>query len=176
MPQTTSITLKPGFKNLISGLDGSRKALQLLDIASEHTLPILFMANTVGELNELEDELQFLNQNKKELLRFSDWETLPYDAFSPHQDIVSQRLETLAKLTETKNPIILTTVASCLTRLCPRQHLDAQRFHLKEGQELPLEQLSKKLTSAGYLNVNNVHEHGEYAIRGALMYVSPWGE
>jgi transcription-repair coupling factor (superfamily II helicase) len=175
MPQTTSITLKPGFKNLISGLDGSRKALQLLAIASEHSLPILFMANTVGELNELEDELQFLNQNKKELLRFSDWETLPYDAFSPHQDIVSQRLETLAKLTETKNPIILTTVASCLTRLCPRQHLDAQRFHLKEGQELPLEQLSKKLTSAGYLNVNNVHEHGEYAIRGALMDVYPMG-
>jgi len=175
MPQTTPLTLKPGFKNLINGLDGSRKALQLLATASEYNLPILFMANTVGELNELEDELQFLNQSKKELLRFSDWETLPYDAFSPHQDIVSQRLETLAKLTETKNPIILTTLASCLTRLCPKRHLDAQRFHLKEGQELPLEQLSKKLTSAGYLNVSNVHEHGEYAIRGALMDVYPMG-
>ena len=120
MSETVSITLKPGFKNVISGLDGSRKALQLLAIASQHKQPILFMANTVAELNELEDEIQFLNQNKREILRFSDWETLPYDAFSPHQDIISQRLETLAKLTETKNPIVLTTVASCLTRLCPK--------------------------------------------------------
>lgn len=175
MSENVLLTLKPGFKNLINGLDGSRKALQLLAIASQHKHPILFMANTVAELNELEDEMQFLNNGKNELLRFSDWETLPYDAFSPHQDIISQRLETLAKLTETKNPIILTTVASCLTRLCPKQHLDAQRFHLKEGQELPLEQLSRKLTSAGYLNVENVHEHGEYAIRGALMDVYPMG-
>ncbi|ETX09740.1 transcription-repair coupling factor [Marinomonas ushuaiensis DSM 15871] len=175
MSENVSLTLKPGFKNLINGLDGSRKALQLLAIASQHKHPILFMANTVAELNELEDEMQFLNHEKKELLRFSDWETLPYDAFSPHQDIISQRLETLAKLTETKNPIVLTTVASCLTRLCPKQHLDAQRFHLEEGQELPLEQLSRKLTNAGYLNVENVHEHGEYAIRGALMDVYPMG-
>ncbi|NLQ16767.1 transcription-repair coupling factor [Marinomonas sp. M1K-6] len=175
MSQTVSLTIKPGFKNVINGLDGSRKALQLLAIASHHKQPILFMANTVAELNELEDEIQFLNQNKRELLRFSDWETLPYDAFSPHQDIVSQRLETLAKLSETQTPIVLSTVASCLTRLCPKQHLDAQRFHLQEGQELPLEQLSRKLSNAGYLNVDNVHEHGEYAIRGALMDVYPMG-
>ncbi|GGN32607.1 MULTISPECIES: transcription-repair coupling factor [Marinomonas] len=175
MSETVSITLKPGFKNVINGLDGSRKALQLLAIAAQHKRPILIMANTVAELNELEDEILFLNQNKREILRFSDWETLPYDAFSPHQDIISQRLETLAKLTETKHPIVLTTVASCLTRLCPKQHLDAQRFHLKEGQELPLEDLSRNLTNAGYLNVENVHEHGEYAIRGALMDVYPMG-
>lgn len=175
MSESVSITQKPGFKNLIHGIDGSRSALQILAIAAQHKQPILFMANTVAELNELEDEIQFLNQKNSEILRFSDWETLPYDAFSPHQDIISQRLETLAKLTETKNPIILTTVASCLTRLCPKQHLDAQRFHLSEGQELPLEQLSRKLTNAGYLNVDNVHEHGEYAIRGALMDVFPMG-
>ncbi|MBJ7538858.1 transcription-repair coupling factor [Marinomonas transparens] len=175
MTENASLNLKPGYKNLVNGLDGSRKALEILAIASQHKLPILFLANTVAELNELEDEIQFLNDNKREVLRFSDWETLPYDAFSPHQDIVSQRLETLAKLTESKAPIILTTVASCLTRLCPRQHLDAQRFHLKEGQELPLESLSKKLTSAGYLNVDNVHEHGEYSVRGALMDVYPMG-
>ncbi|MCB5162427.1 transcription-repair coupling factor [Marinomonas algarum] len=175
MSDTVSLTLKPGFKNTINGLAGSRKALQLLAIASQYKHPILFMVDTVAELNELEDEIQFLNHQKKEVLRFSDWETLPYDAFSPHQDIVSQRLETLARLTESKHPIVLTTVASCLTRLCPKQHLDAQRFHLKEGEELPLEDLSRKLTNAGYLNVENVHAHGEYAIRGALMDVFPMG-
>ena len=175
MSDLLSINTKPGYKNLIEGLDGSRKALQLLDIADQHATPILYMVNTVAELNELEDELAFLNQQNHEILRFSDWETLPYDAFSPHQDIISQRLETLAKLSESKNPIILTTVASCLTRLCPKQHIDAQRFHLKEGQNLALEALSSKLTSAGYLNVDNVHQHGEYSVRGALMDIFPMG-
>lgn len=175
MPDTANITLKPGYKNLISGLDGSRKVLQLLSIASSNKQPILYMVDTVAELNELESELVFLSSNQHELLRFSDWETLPYDAFSPHQDIVSQRLETLARLNEAENPIILTTVASCLTRLCPKQHLDAQRFHLKEGQTLPLETLSRKLVDAGYANVDHVSEHGEYTIRGALMDVYPMG-
>ncbi|MCV2402201.1 transcription-repair coupling factor [Marinomonas sp. C2222] len=175
MSNTVSITSKPGYKNQIDGLDGSLKALQLLAISEQHQNPILFIANTVAELNELEDELQFLNQHQKDILRFGDWETLPYDAFSPHQDIISQRLETLAEITERQAPIILTTVASCLTRLCPQQHLDAQRFHLKEGQNLPLEKLSTKLVSAGYLHVDSVNAHGEYTIRGALMDVFPMG-
>lgn len=175
MSNTLPINSKPGYKNQIGGLDGSLKALQLLAISEQHENPILFIANTVAELNELEDELQFLNQHNKDILRFGDWETLPYDAFSPHQDIISQRLETLAEITEHKAPIILTTVASCLTKLCPQQHLDTQRFHLKEGQNLPLEKLSTRLTNAGYTYVDSVNVHGEYTIRGALIDVFPMG-
>ncbi|GAB3482259.1 transcription-repair coupling factor [Marinomonas epiphytica] len=175
MSDLLSINTKPGYKNHLNGLQGSRKALQLIEIAQQQNTPILYLANTVAELNELEDELAFLNSNHKETLRFSDWETLPYDAFSPHQDIISQRLETLAVLSESQAPIILTTLASCLTRLCPKQHIDAQRFHLKEGQLLAREKLSSKLTDAGYLHVDNVHQHGEFTIRGALMDVFPMG-
>ena len=175
MTQNTSITFKPGFKNHIEGLDGSCKALQLLALSSEHAKPILYIVNTVAELNELEDEIHFLKSADQQVLRFSDWETLPYDGFSPHQDIISQRLETLAKITESQQPIILTTVASCLTRLCPQQHLDSERFHLKEGQQLALQDLADKLSKAGYLNVDNVHEHGEFAFRGALMDFYPTG-
>ncbi|WP_115895776.1 transcription-repair coupling factor [Marinomonas pollencensis] len=175
MLDALSLTLKTGYKNLIEGLDGSRKALQLLAIAKQYKRPAVCITNTIAELNELEDELAFLSSGQQTVLRFSDWETLPYDAFSPHQDIISQRLETLAKLSECDAPIILTTAASCLTRLCPKQHLDAQHFHVKEGQLLALEKLAKKLTDAGYLNVDNVHEHGEFSIRGALMDVFPMG-
>lgn len=175
MLDALSLTMKPGYKNLIDGLDGSRKALQLLSIADQYKRPIVCITNTIAELNELEDELSFLGTEQNTVLRFSDWETLPYDAFSPHQDIISQRLETLAALSEASAPIILTTVASCLTRLCPKHHLDAQRFHVKEGQNLPLEKLTKKLTEAGYLHVDNVHEHGEFSVRGALMDVFPTG-
>ncbi|KZN13375.1 transcription-repair coupling factor [Marinomonas sp. TW1] len=175
MTHNMSITLKPGFKNHIQGLEGSRKALQLLAISAQYNAPILYMVNTVAELNELEDEIHFLKTSEQQVLRFSDWETLPYDAFSPHQDIISQRLETLANISESNNPIILATVASCMTRLCPKQHLDRERFHLKEGQQLPVETLADKLTKAGYLNVDTVHEHGEFAIRGALMDIFPTG-
>ncbi|BFM47883.1 transcription-repair coupling factor [Marinomonas sp. THO17] len=175
MTQDTSITFKPGFKNHLEGLDGSRKALQLLALSSQYTKPILYIVNTVAELNELEDEIHFLKPEQQQVLRFSDWETLPYDGFSPHQDIISQRLETLAKITESQQLIILTTVASCLTRLCPQQHLDSERFHLKEGQQLALQNLADKLSKAGYLNVDNVHEHGEFAVRGALMDIYPTG-
>jgi len=175
MLDALSLTLKSGYKNLIEGLDGSRKALQLLSIAKQYKRPTVCIPNTIAELNELEDELSFLSSGQQTVLRFSDWETLPYDAFSPHQDIISQRLETLAKLSESDAPIVLTTAASCLTRLCPKQHLDAQHFHVKEGQLLALEKLAKRLTEAGYLNVDNVHEHGEFSIRGALMDVFPMG-
>ncbi|MEL0613533.1 transcription-repair coupling factor [Marinomonas arenicola] len=175
MLDALSLTLKSGYKNLIEGLDGSRKALQLLSIAKQYKRPTVCITNTIAELNELEDELSFLSSGQQTVLRFSDWETLPYDAFSPHQDIISQRLETLAKLSESDAPIVLTTAASCLTRLCPKQHLDAQHFHVKEGQLLALEKLAKRLTEAGYLNVDNVHEHGEFSIRGALMDVFPMG-
>ncbi|MGB3383967.1 MAG: transcription-repair coupling factor [Marinomonas sp.] len=175
MLDALSLTLKSGYKNLIEGLDGSRKALQLLSIAKQYKRPTVCITNTIAELNELEDELSFLSSGQQTVLRFSDWETLPYDAFSPHQDIISQRLETLAKLSESDAPIVLTTAASCLTRLCPKQHLDAQHFHVKEGQLLALEKLAKRLTDAGYLNVDNVHEHGEFSIRGALMDVFPMG-
>ena len=175
MLDALSLTLKAGYKNLIEGLDGSRKALQLLSISNQYKRPTVCITNTIAELNQLEDELSFLSSGQHTVLRFSDWETLPYDAFSPHQDIISQRLETLAKLSECDAPIILTTAASCLTRLCPKQHLDAQHFHVKDGQLLALEKLTKKLTEAGYLNVDNVHEHGEFSVRGALMDVYPMG-
>ncbi len=175
MTYTLSLNLKPGFKNILNGLNGSRSALQLLAIAKQEKRPIVFITNTIAELNELEDEIAFLVDTTQIVLRFSDWETLPYDAFSPHQDIVSKRLETLAKLSELSSPIVLTTVASCLSRLCPKQHLATQRFYVTEGQNLPLEKLTKKLIETGYLNVKNVHQNGEFSVRGALMDVFPTG-
>ncbi|WP_231902246.1 hypothetical protein, partial [Neptuniibacter pectenicola] len=70
------------------------------------------------------------------VLRFSDWETLPYDSFSPHQDIISDRLNTLAQIRDLSAGIILTTTPSALTRICPEEHIDAQRFELKLDQKI----------------------------------------
>ena len=170
-----ALNLKAGFRNKIHGLKGGTLALQLLEIAAQHNKPLILLADSVAEVNELAYELSFLNSNNIPVLRFSDWETLPYDAFSPHQDIISQRLETLANLNALDSAIVLTTLAATTVRLCPRSHIDAQRFSLKQGQKIPLGKLAEQLANGGYFNVESVREHGEFSIRGALMDVFPMG-
>ncbi|TDO99614.1 transcription-repair coupling factor [Marinomonas balearica] len=164
-----------GYKNIFQGSPNKLYAAQLLELSRSNNRPILFIANTVSELNDLEDALSFLAKADIEILRFSEWETLPYDAFSPHQDIISQRLETLAKLQESQSCIILTTVNAAMTRLCPQSHIDAQRFHVQTNQTVTPDTLASRLINGGYLNVDTVREHGEFSIRGALMDVFPMG-
>ncbi|ADZ91824.1 transcription-repair coupling factor [Marinomonas mediterranea] len=175
MDNRFKLNTKPGYKNTFQGIPSTLHAVQLLELSKTNSCPILFIANTVSELNDLEDALSFLIKNETEVLRFSEWETLPYDAFSPHQDIISQRLETLANLRDTKSSIILTTINAAMTRLCPASHIDSQRFHVKTDQSVSTETLANRLTNGGYLNVDTVREHGEFSIRGALMDVFPMG-
>jgi len=169
------LTLRPGYENQIHAENSSTLAIQLLEICQKLNGPLVLIVDSVAKVNLLESELAFLNSNKVPVLRFADWETLPYDAFSPHQDIISARLETLSQLADLRQAIVLTTLASASSRLCPKSHIDAQRFVVSEGQSLSLEKLASQLTSGGYLNVESVREHGEFAIRGALMDVFPMG-
>jgi len=171
---STDLILKPSFENKVQGLQGTALALQLIEVSKQLSSPLIILVDSVAKVNQLESDILFLN-DKIPLLRFADWETLPYDAFSPHQDIISARLETLSQLPDLRQAIVLTTLASAVSRLCPRSHIDAQRFILSEGQNLKLETLAAQLISGGYLNVESVREHGEFAIRGALMDVFPMG-
>lgn len=123
-------------------------------------------------------ELQFFYQgidNPPELLIFPDWETLPYDQFSPHQDIISERLLTLSRIGKATHALIITSVNTLMHRLCPPQFLHQHAFVLKEGQTLNTEQFRQQLQQAGYHCVNKVLEHGEYAVRGAIIDVYPMG-
>ncbi|WP_044011923.1 transcription-repair coupling factor [Legionella massiliensis] len=130
---------------------------------------------TAGQLlAELEFFLDRKN-NPQELLFFPDWETLPYDQFSPHQDIISERLATLSRLQQSSNAIVISSVSTLMHRLCPPQFLHHHALMLKEGQTLNLEQFRHQLQQAGYHSVNKVLEHGEYAIRGAIFDVFPMG-
>lgn len=168
------LTLRAGFQNKISGLKGARLALQLIELSQQTDGPLVILLDSVAKVSQLESDIQFLD-NEIPILRFADWETLPYDTFSPHQDIISARLETLSQLSDTKQAIVLSTIASSLSRLCPKSHIDAQRFILKEGQLIKQEKLTAQLISGGYLHVESVREHGEFAVRGALMDVYPMG-
>ncbi|TBR44989.1 transcription-repair coupling factor [Marinomonas agarivorans] len=168
------LNLRSGFQNKISGIQGATLALQLIELSQQLDGPLVVLLDSVSQASQLESDIEFLD-NSISLLRFSDWETLPYDTFSPHQDIISARLETLSQLSNTKQAIVISTISSALSRLCPQAHIDAQRFVIKTGQQLKQEKLSAQLINGGYLHVESVREHGEFAVRGALMDVFPMG-
>ena len=175
MTTTDEFNFSAGYKNHVDTLHISHKAKLMIDLATQHKRPMLYMAASATELIALEENLQFFNHLEMPILRFSDWETLPYDSFSPHQDIISDRLDTLAKIRDIETGIILTTTASALTRICPPEHIDAQRFDLTVDQKLEQKTLIDRLSNGGYLNVNTVNTHGEFAVRGAIMDIFPMG-
>ena len=101
----------------------------------------LLIAQDNLSASQLQEELQFfLNPQKttQELLFFPDWETLPYDQFSPHQDIISERLYTLSRIQQVTNAMIITSASTLMHRLCPPEFLNQYALMLKEGQKLDL--------------------------------------
>ncbi len=127
--------------------------------------------------SQLLDEMHFFlgPNNQQEMLHFPDWETLPYDQFSPHQDIISERLHTLSRMQQTSNAIIITAASTLMHRLCPPQFLTQYGLSLKQGQRLDIQQFRHHLQEAGYHHVNKVLEHGEFAVRGSIIDLYPMG-
>lgn len=106
---------------------------------------------------------------------FPDWETLPYDQFSPHQDIISERLYTLSRIQQVTDAIVITAASTLMHRLCPPEFLNQYALMLKEGQKLDLTAFRNQLQQSGYHCVNKVLEHGEFAVRGSIIDVYPMG-
>ena len=104
-----------------------------------------------------------------------DWETLPYDQFSPHQDLVSERLATLYQISHNACDVVIVPVTTALYRLPPREFLAAHTFFLKQGTKLDLDALRQQLTLAGYTHVTQVLTPGEYSVRGGLVDLFPMG-
>ena len=120
------------------------------------------------------EAIRFFDPNQR-LLLFPDWETLPYDHFSPHQDIISERLSTLYQIPTLSSGVIITTVSTLMHQLPPRHYLDANTFMLKLGDSLNIDSLRIRLTQAGYRLVTQVREHGEFSIKGSLIDLFPMG-
>lgn len=164
-------------KQTWENLQGSSLSLALAEFCQANTGTQLIIAPNNLMANQLLDELQFFmgEQPYKELLLFPDWETLPYDQFSPHQDIVSERLVTLTRLQHTTDAIVISSISNLMHRLCPPEFLHQHAFTLQEKQTLDLHHFREKLQQGGYHAVNKVLEHGEYAIRGSIIDVYPMG-
>ncbi|WP_370978504.1 transcription-repair coupling factor [Agaribacterium sp. ZY112] len=124
--------------------------------------------------NELESMLQGA-EHKPLLQQFPDWETLPYDNFSPHQDIISDRLRCLYELCFSENNCVIVSAQTLLQRLVPTSYLKAKSLRVRKGQIVKREPFCQSLVEAGYLRVDTVFQHGEFAVRGSLVDIFPMG-
>ncbi|MDM0044288.1 transcription-repair coupling factor [Variovorax dokdonensis] len=106
---------------------------------------------------------------------FPDWETLPYDSFSPHQDLISERLATLWRISQREADLVVVPATTALYRLAPPAFMGGYTFHFKTGQKLDEAKLRSQLTLAGYNHVTQVVSPGEYAVRGGLIDLFPMG-
>ncbi len=150
---------------------GSATALALAHLAED--APLLVITPDTASAQRLESDLGFYGQLP--VLPFPDWETLPYDSFSPHQDIVSARLRTLRRLQDGEHGIVLAAMNTLMQRLPPVEYIAGRVMTLETGQTLDREGFRDALSRAGYRAVETVYEPGEYALRGALIDLFPMG-
>jgi len=154
---------------------GSARALAIAEAARRHDSLVVVVADTVHEAVTLEREVGFYAGEALPVFHFPDWETLPYDLFSPHQDIVSQRLRTLDWLPRARRGVLVAPVSTLLQRVVPAEYLAGHVLDLEVGQRLTIQALRERLDRGGYRHVSQVREHGEFAVRGALVDLFPMG-
>ena len=158
-------------------LPGCSKALAITSAAKESgSLFVVITADQPGA-HRLMEELAFFNppRSGQRLLLFPDWETLPYDRFSPYQDIVSDRLATLVELRAARAGILVVPVSTFMHRLLPADYLHAHSLLLRAGQTLDTGVFRQELDSNGYRTVSQVMEHGDVAVRGSIIDIYPMG-
>jgi len=158
-----------------SGLHGSSLALALLSAARAYRGITLVLARSSHQSQLLAQDLQLLSVSPLPVLQFPDHETLPYDPFSPHPDIISQRLKTLASLASLQQGIVLVPVSSLAQRLPPAEYILQRSFNLVVGQTLVIDEFRQRLLHAGYQASEQVYQAGQYAIRGSVLDLFPAG-
>ncbi len=166
---------RPGARLAWGQLYGAAVALAAAEAAGVHDGPVLVIARSPRHADQLAAEIGFFAGAGLEVLSFPDAETLPYDAFSPHPDITSRRLATLARLPGLRHGIVVAAAQSLLPRLPPVAWTATQGLDLKVGEKLDLEAMRGQLQAAGYVTVPQVTEHGEYALRGSILDLYPMG-
>ena len=155
--------------NVLQGAD----ALAISEIAEQNAGLTVVVTPDIRRALRLSRVLAELSHLDVRL--FPDWETLPYDTFSPHQEIISSRLSALFYLQQAKKGIFLLPIATLMQRLCPPQYLQHNVLLIKKGDRLVIDKMRLQLEMAGYRAVEQVLEHGEYAVRGSLLDLFPMG-
>ena len=152
----------------------SALALGVAELARGRDGLVLAITRDSHAAQSLEHDLKVLAGDLP-VLHFADWETLPYDLFSPHPDIVSQRVAALYRLPTARKGVLVVPVASLMQRLPPPSWIAGNTLDLKKGQKLDLDAEKRRLEAAGYRNVPQVLDPGDFAVRGALLDLFPMG-
>ncbi len=169
--------LLPGKRFTLPRPVGSADALLLARLSEREKAQgrrVAMVTADAQDAQRLLEEMPFFAPDLRCVL-FPDWETLPYDSFSPHQDLISERLATLWRISQGEADVVLIPATTALYRLAPPSFLAGYTFHFKTGQHLDEAQLKSQLTLAGYQHVTQVVSPGEYAVRGGLIDLFPMG-
>jgi len=180
LPQLPS---KPADRRRWTNLPGAASSHAIAtSIADVDGMALVIAADTAAA-ERLTTELSFFLANTQAntqantlpILHLPDWETLIYDSFSPHQDIISERLEVLNQLSLIDRGVLVITAATLIQRTAPPSFILGSSLVLETGQKFDIAQMRRKLQGAAYRSVETVFEHGEYAVRGAIMDIFPMG-
>jgi transcription-repair coupling factor (superfamily II helicase) len=157
------------------GLHGSSLAIALRAAAAVAGRAALVVTRSSHQAQSLFRDLELLATQDLPVLLFPDHETLPYDPFSPHPDIIAARLRTLAELASLERGIVLCPVDSLMQRLPPADYVMARAFELKSGDRLDLHSFRERLSHAGYEAAEQVYQAGQFAVRGSVIDLYPAG-
>jgi len=169
--------VKPGQRYAFDGVHGSADALMIARYFESYRnqVPLLaVICASAADAQRLRHEIAYFAPLARVRL-LPDWETLPYDTFSPHQDLVSERLATLHDLGEGRCDILLVPATTALYRMPPASFMAAYTFSFTQGEKLDEAKLKAQLTLAGYEHVSQVMRPGEYCVRGGLIDLFPMG-
>ena len=183
-------TLNPLYPNKDSSianwgqLHGCAQDLLIANAAKEYKGLIVVITPDSQSAYTIKDNVNFFlgtnpenagQNNANQVHIFPDWETLPYDVFSPHEDLISDRLKTLSQLHTIQQGVLIVPVATLMQRLPPVDYVRANTLLIQNGDDLRLESFRAQLEESGYRNVTQVMEHGEYSTRGSIIDLYPMG-
>lgn len=154
-------------------LPAAARGLIIAELVEHSSDPVLVICRDTSSAYQLEQALAFFTKADVHLL--PDWETLPYDTFSPHEDIISDRLRTLSKLPALKQGVLIVPITTLMQRLAPPAYVQQRALRFKVGHILDLAQIRLQLERSGYRHTATVYQHGEYAFRGAILDIFPMG-
>ncbi|AUL99915.1 transcription-repair coupling factor [Pseudothauera hydrothermalis] len=179
-PSVAPLTLLPdlaparaGQRVQLPALAGSADALAIAQLGAREGMLLVITADPI-DAQRLLDEIAWVAPHLR-LHLLPDWETLPYDSFSPHQDLVSERLSTLYAMSRGEADVVLVPATTALYRMAPPAFLAAYTFFLKQGEKLDLDRLRAQMALAGYAHVTQVVSPGEFSVRGGLIDLFPMG-
>lgn len=156
-------------------LHGAALPMAIAAASVAHNGPAMLVTADTQAAWQLEQALRFFLPRSIDVFHLEDWETLPYDVFSPHDDIVSQRLAVLNHLPSMSRGLLVVPMQTLMQRLPPKFHIRGHALNYAVGQQVDVEDFRRNLEACGYRSVNQVLAHGEFAVRGAILDLYPMG-